>query len=208
LTIYRLVFFRKTWPGSSLRPVLSLIWGAAGGAISGAIATLLIVGVYEIKSLVTMGWLCGPVKQFSSQFWGDLFIRTRFGWAYIILGCGLGVAMAITHNGMRAFGKVERNTTGSSVSGAREFRAIIVQMVKLALPYTWAYFVCMPIVGTILMMILRPPSETKSFQALLLATSCDCCALSTGGFFAIVGVGVGVVLMMRGVHVEPRKDDL
>jgi hypothetical protein len=142
----------------------------------------------------------------------DLFIRTRFGWTYMITGCGLGVAMAITGNGMRATGQFKFKDAGSSVSGTREFRTIIVQMMKLAFRYTWAFPLCLAVAATIAMMILRPGAgaspDRSSFQALLLGMVFDCGSQCVGGFFPMVGVGVGVVLMTRGVHVEPRKDEI
>lgn len=213
LMIHRLVFFQKAGPGSSLRPVSTLIWGTVGGLVSGAISMLMIVGVYETRSLVTMGWLTSSeVKQFSAEFWGDLFIRTRFGWCYIIAGCGLGLAMSITANGMRAAGKFRFEDNESTISGAREFRAIIVQMMKLAVPYIWVFPICMTVAGAIIVLILRPGAEASpdrsSFEALVLGTIFDCVSLWSGGFFAMVGMGFGIVLMTRGVRVEPRKDEI
>src|SRR5579883_1478797 len=213
LTIHRLVFFQKRGPVSSLRPTSALLWGAIGGLISGAGTTLLVAGVYEMRSLVTMGWLSSSdVKQFSAEFWGDLFIRTRFGWVYIIVGCGLGLAMAITGNGMRASGKFRFEGNQSTISGLREFRSIILQMMKLAARSIWAFPVCMAVAGTIIMLMIRPGAAAaparSSFEARLIGTIVDCVCLSIGCFFAMVGMGFGVVLLARGVRVEPRKDEL
>jgi hypothetical protein len=213
LVIHRVVFFRKTGPLSSLRPLSALVWGAGAGLFAGTMIMLTVVGVYEVTSLATMGWISSKnVKQFSAEFWGDLFIRTRLGWAYVITGCGMGVAMAIIGNGMRASGKFERQDAASSPSGTGDLRAIVVQMIRLALPYAWAFPVCLTVAATFVMMIVRAgdeaPPDRSSFQALLLANIFDCGSQWVGGFFAMVGVGVGVVLMTRGVHVEPRRDEI
>jgi hypothetical protein len=213
LMIHRVVFYRKTGAVSCLRPFTALAWGAAAGALAGATMTLIISGVFLTTSLATMGWVSGgDVKQFSAEFWYDLFVRTRFGWAYIISGAGAGVAFAITGNGMRASGQFDFKNTGSSVSGGREFWAIIGQLMKLAARYLWAFPLCLAVAGAVVMMILRPgeamsPAK-KSFSSLLLATFFDSASLWFGGYFSMIGFGLGLVLMTRGVRVEPRKDQI
>src|SRR5207244_5264214 len=57
LMIHRVVFFRRTGPLSPLRPLSALLWGAIAGLITGAVINLIVVGVYEVRSLVTMGWI-------------------------------------------------------------------------------------------------------------------------------------------------------
>jgi hypothetical protein len=213
LMVYRLVFMRKVRYASSLRPYTALLWGAIAGLATGFAVTSVVVGVFDIRSLVTMGWVTSAdIKQYSAQWWEDLFITTRFGWAYIITGCAMGVGMAIIGNGMRANWKFDEQEPGDSISGRRAFFKIIGQMMRLALPHVWAYPICLAVAAAIVLGMVRPADaaspDHKSMQWLVISMFFDCGTQLVGGYFAMVGVGVGVVLMTRGVRVEPRKDEI
>jgi energy-coupling factor transporter ATP-binding protein EcfA2 len=213
LMLHRVVFLQKSRVTSGLRPVSALVWGAVAGCITGFVVTMLIAGVFDTRSLETMGWISNEsLKQNNGAFWNDLFFQTRYGWAYIITGCAMGVSMAVIGNGMRSSGKFDFAESGDSVQGRKEFFSIIRQMMKLAVRYLWAFPICLTISGVVVMMILNPGDkaapEKRSFEGKLLGVIFDAGCQMTGGYFSMVGVGLGIVLMTRGVRVEPRKDEI
>ena len=213
LMIHRVVFMQKSRHASGLRPISALVWGAIAGCITGFVVTTLIVGVFDVRSLVTMGWVSNAdLKPSSLEFWEDCFFTTRYGWAYTLTGCAMGISMAVIGNGMRASGKFDFQHMGDTVQGRKEFLTIIREMMKLAIKYIWAFPICLAIAFTFVLMILRPgpgaAPDKASLEGRLLGTFFDAACQMVGGYFSMVGVGLGVVLMTRGVRVEPRKDEI
>lgn len=213
LMIHRLVFFRKTGLESSFRPLAALLWGGSAGFLTGALVSLMMAGVYEVPSLVVMGWIPNhDVKQFSAEYWSHIYLVSRLGWSYVITGCSQGVAMAIMGNGMKASGKIVDHNAHLSVLRTRELRTITLQIMKLALRYTWAFPLCLSLAAVIVALISQPGEgatpERASERGVLLATLSDCGSEWVGGYFSMVGVGIGIVLITRGIHLEPRKDEL
>ncbi len=213
MLLHRVVFYRKTARLSAVRPVGALVVGVIGGAVSGLTVTLIIVGVFAMTPLAEMGWIRdNTVKQFSAEFWEDLFVNTRYGWAYVITGTWLGLALAIMGNSLRASGQARAGAAAGRVETTKELWAIMKRMMRLALRSAWALPVCLAVAGVMSFNILKPgPSalpHNASVSGRVLGTFFDCGSQTAGGFFSIVGVGVGLAVMTRGVRVEPRGDEL
>ncbi len=210
---YRVIFYRHTSHLWILRPIGALIWGAIGGSLAGLVLTLTVAGVFDRSSLVTMGWISsGDSGQFSSRFLEDIFLTTRFGWAYAITGCGMGVGMAIIANGMKASGKLLLEGSENSVTAWRDFLSIFWRMMKLGARSAYPFPICLAIAAAITLQLLRPgvgaSPEKASFEGRLMGIFFDCGSQFVGGYFAMVSVGMGVVLMTRGVRVAGRKDQI
>ena len=89
LMIHRVVFLKKVAPRRDCAS-LRVVWGAVAGILTGFIVTTLIAEVFDIRSLVTMGWVTRDLKSNSIEFWEDCFFKMRYGWAYTITGSRWG----------------------------------------------------------------------------------------------------------------------
>ncbi|HZI20626.1 MAG TPA: HEAT repeat domain-containing protein [Pyrinomonadaceae bacterium] len=226
LTVYNVAFGREYVRKSYLRPFAAIVTGAVCGFVSSMLIIWVVIGVFEMQSLVEIGWVSRKdVRRFSLEFWHYLFIETRYGWPYLITGTGLGVGMALTTNGLLASGrwlaflKKQNQLTGFKQTGIllRGIKRILVRHawplpVVLLLAGLLAYSVpevetcaenhrpahSVPEVGTGAKN-LRP---CKSHLAEGLIG--DCLTQMIGAFFGIVGMGFGIVIVTWGVRLEPR----
>jgi hypothetical protein len=213
LALHRFVFERPGTPRSILRPFLALLFGGVGGCISGLAVTFIVVGVYEMNSLVEMGWL-NDASALSSRIDGallhDLFVRTRFGWAYAITGFSLGVGMAMISNGLAASGQLAAfldEQTG--IDTLAQARRILGGLTRLVLRYGWCLAATLALGGLGAALILRPGEHAlEAKRGVALGTAMDCGSQLVGGLAALVGMGLGIVVMHYGVRVAPRRQGL
>src|SRR5205085_2228257 len=108
-----------------------------------------VVGVFAMNPLANMGWIRSEsIRQFGSEFWRDLFLRTHYGWAYAITGTGLGIAMAMTANGLRASKGFHALLEGhENLSGIRQMRDLIWRIMKLAARHAWVFPLFLGVAG-------------------------------------------------------------
>lgn len=212
IAAYRLIFGRDLILGSYFRPVGALGAGALFGFLSSIVVVIFcIVTVYTVPSLEIMGWIRKtdpPRVSLSRDFFSDLFVATRFGWAHLITGMGLGVGMAMMTNGLQASGRwrdfLQYQERLSSLGQARR---LIWNIIKLALPYSWPVPLVMAIAAIIAWCVpIRNPDVPKA-TAIGIAQGLvgDCATQAVGGFFGIVGMGLGIVILRYGMNVEGRK---
>ncbi len=213
LALHRFVFERSRSPRSVLRPYLALLFGGVGGCISGFGVTFIVVGVYEMNSLVKMGWL-NDVSALSSRIdpvlLHDLFVRTRFGWAYAITGFSLGVGMAMISNGLAASGKLEAfMVEQAGIHTLAQVRKILGGLARLVLRYGWCLAGTLALGGLVAAQILRPGvAAPEAKRDVIMGTAMDCLSQLVGGLAALVGMGLGLVVMHFGVRVAPRRQVL
>jgi len=212
IAAYRLIFGRDLIPGSYFRPVGALGAGALFGFLSSIVVVIFcIVTVYTVPSLEIMGWIreTHPRRvSLSRDFFYDLFVVTRFGWAHLITGMGLGVGMAMMTNGLQASGRWrEFLQYQERLSSLGQARRLIWNITKLALPYSWPVPLVMAIAAIIAWSVpIRNPDVPKA-TAIGIAQGLvgDCATQAVGGFFGIVGMGLGIVILLYGMNVEGRK---
>lgn len=234
ITLYWLVYASKVPKGSMFRPFGALLFGGAAGLVTGLLVVLSVVGVFEIPNLVEIGWLDDKTHTPSkAAFWLDLFVRTRFGWAYAITGIGLGIAMAMTANSLRAVGAFNDLKGGEGAVGDfRQIGRLIRRATPRVLKKAWPIPVLQVLTGVLAFGLLRPgvhalrppgmgPAEEVeagraknatrlvskwTFEGRLLGLFVDSGSEAVGGTAAVIGMGVGLIIMSRGVQVNPRRD--
>lgn len=213
IAFYRVVFSNERRPGSYLRPTGALVSGAIFGALTGAIVAFIVVSVFTVDALRQMGWIVSQVR-FSPEFWSDLLVQYRLGWSYIITGMGLGIAMGLMTNGLRAspaWGEfVARQTRLTSF---KQTLRVIRQAAGIVVRHAWPLPAMLLIAGLIAFAVQNPPPPVSpefawkvSAEGRAKGTFADCATQAFGGFFAIVGTGLGMVIMRHGLQVTPRKD--
>lgn len=233
LVAYRVVFGREFSAKSYVRPFLAVVTGAMVGAISAAVLLLLISTVYHDDSLLAMGWLTDSKQNLGGGFWYLLFSRNRFGWPYLITGTFLGIGMALMVNGLRASKKWPQFLVQQTpLTGVRQTWRLICGLVKLAIRFAWPIPLALLIAGVMAFFVLRSAPEvsqwphpwTEGLSGGLARESSqrrewkvspwgealgimgDTATQAIGGFFAIVGMGLGIIIIRYGVKVEPRRN--
>lgn len=149
------------------------------------------------------------------DLWLDVFVRFRYGWVYPILGTGLGVGMALVINALRASSHwkdfLERQD--GHLTGFRETAEVTRKIMKLALPYAW--FLPLAIGLAAVFAFLTPDTVPvtnaaapikASREDLILGIAADGLTQAIGAYFGICGMGLGMVVMRRGLHVQSRND--
>jgi len=212
LSVYRVVFGRDQDRGSYLKPFAAISVGGVCGFVASLLVILIIVSVYEITSLQVMGWLTEDISssdRFAGIFWRDLFVETRFGWPYLITGTGLGVGMALMTNALHASRRwAEFLKQQTRLTGAKQTVRLIRGITRVALFYAWPLPVMLIVAGVLAFAVPSVPHEypsKASSEFLVLGLIGDCATKAIGAFFAIVGMGLGLVVMRYGVHAEARK---
>jgi Novel STAND NTPase 1 len=231
LTLYRLVFGTERGIKSFLHPIAAIVAGAIGGFVSGALLQVLIVGVFTQKSLVAMGWIPKEGDRLSWQFWMDLMWKTHFFWPYIITGVALGIGMACTTNALRTSAKwVDFLRQQEVLTSAKQTLRLIRDILKLAFRFAWPIPVAMLIGGFLTFQVLRSAASESgkgqkwqdallggllakdgdlrrwklSASGQVLGIAGDCATQAVGGFFCVVGMGLGIIAIRKGVRIEPR----
>lgn len=233
LTFYRVVFGVERGKKTYLCPRAAIVTGALSGLISSGLLVTLIAAVYTKNALHTMGWTTAVREKLSPEFWTDLMWKTHFFWPYIITGVMLGVGMACTTNALRASATwLNFLRHQEALTSAKQILRLTRDISKLALRYTWPIPVALLIGGICAFYVLRsaPVMETGKgqkwedalFAGLLakdgaalrqwkvsasgqaLGIAGDCATQAVGGFFCVVGIGLGIIAIRKGVRIEPR----
>jgi len=210
LALHRLVFWNARCKHSTLRPFGSLIFGLLGGLVASSLVVLIILSVYEIDSLGKMGWLnvSGQSQRYSAQFWQDLLITTRMGWAHLILGTSLGLGMALTTNRLRASGRWDRFLSGvSTPTSMKAVRGLVRDISSLVLREVWPLPLMLAIGGLLVYMLAIPGIHaTAQKQKVWTGIIGDASAQAVGGICAVIGLGAVIVVLRRGFQILPRTN--
>lgn len=223
LAIYGLVLRVERSNNSAFRPFGALWTGALAGFLLGILLVLVIASVYEPQSLVTMGWkenLKG--SRFTLEFWQYLFVMPGFAWPYLITGAGLGVGMALMTNALLASETwlIFLDKEKGELSGLKHVSRLLLGIARLAMPYFLlvppAIFLSAVLVYQVMKPRLPPRENPVSWtlttddkatsQGLYYGLIADCSTEAFGSFFAVVGMGFGMVIMRCGFRVKPRSN--
>jgi hypothetical protein len=216
-----------------LHPFPAVVAGAITGLVTSAMLLLVMSTVYDEDALFKMAWIGDKNARTWSGFWQVLLSDTRSAWPYLIMGTFLGSGMALMTNGLRASKRWPRFLDErSSLTGVRQTWRLIGALAKLALRFAWPIPLALLIAGLLAFAVLRsaPASRpwnhpwTQSLSAGLtrdpgklrewkaspwgqaFGIIGDSATQAIGGFFAIVGMGLGIVIIRYGVKVEPRRN--
>lgn len=232
LTLYRLVFATERGTKSFLHPIGAIAAGAISGFISGALLQVLIVGVFTQDSLITMGWIPERGDKLSWEFWRVLMLETHYFWPYIITGVALGIGMACMTNALRTSAKWrDFLKKQEALTTAKQTLRLTREISKIAFRFAWPIPVALLVGGLLTFYVLRSaatqPGTGQKWPETLLAgllekddvllrrwkTSApgqalgiagDCATQAIGGFFCVVGMGLGIIAIRKGVRIEPR----
>jgi len=228
LTIYYVVTARE--PDSN--PARSMAYATAVGAACGFAGSFIIVAViaavFNPMVLENMGWVMPGRRRFSWGFLSDLFLTTRYAWAYLIMGAGLGVGMALTIHRLRSARDwndfKEAQSSPTTFKQAREILGGIIGILNkprhiwplptlLLLTGCLAFFVVhleqFPItivnegsVGGFVPGIVSIRSGRFGLGTGLVG---DITTQGVGAYFGIVGMGFGIIICNSGFNLKPRK---
>jgi len=188
---------RMGWiDGGAGASVSALPIAAPGVAAPGVAAP----GGSELRSSVQLP------GRFSREFLHDLFIKTRMGWAHLILGTTMGLGIALMTNRLRCSPRWQRllrephavTSVGSLVGVAR-------RTVRVVLPSAWLVILTQLLGGLAVLWLLRPgDNATPEKRSVLYGVIGDASTQVIGAIGVITGLGVGIVLLRRGLNIPPR----
>ena len=230
IILYHIGLGRNTVKKSIVKPIGSIVAAIVSSWISSAIIIFTIAGVYATSSLHGMGWILDyGHTRFGGEFLADLFIRTRFGWAHFITGMGIGLGMALMTNSLWASGEWEAFLEKQSrLDSFAQTRRVVRSLMGLAARHVWplplsialtafgAFFVIdtshtyvQIYTGT----EVDKESEIEKWfpcnisdKGIIQGLIGDCSTQAIGAYFAIVGMGLGIVVLRCGLRIQPRKN--
>lgn len=235
LTFYRMVIGQEHGRISTFRPYPALLYGGLFAFVAGVLCVLMIALVFSPKALYDIGWTnwSNPdVRPPAGLLLGDLFLTKRSGYAFPVTCVGLGVGMAMMTNSLRASTVwpefLERQGAVTSLTQAIR---VTREITKLSLPYAWLIVVStllFAVIGLAIMQGIDPKAwhltgdsareifwggmaEVKirmwkeSLEGRALGLFGDVLSKVVGGYFAIVGMGLGIVMLRHGVRVDPQR---
>jgi len=214
LSLYRLVFGRDLIQGSYWKPLGALGVGALIGLLSSILVVLCIASVYYDTSLIQIGWIPRPTQNGKQPLLADLFYNTGFGWCHLITGVGIGIGMALMTNGLQASGKWrEFLHSQARLTSLKQARELIWGLMKLALPYSWPLPLVIGLAAIaasfIPVRVAQPSDPEQRTKAntlqIVQGLTADCGIQIIGAYFAVVGMGFGIVILRYGLNVEARR---
>jgi hypothetical protein len=224
ITCWHVLYGKARSPKSIVRPGGAIVAGAASGFVSSLLVVLMVVGVYTPESLNAMGWIGRETAQALREgapapFWTDLFVTYRCGWVYLIQGTGLGVGMALMTNGLLASPRWHALLASGSgqMASFAETLSLVRRIMRIVAPYAWLVPVCVAIasVGAALVpdfstfalsdqAIAKGAVSKGTFAFLVKGLIGDGLTQSLGAYFGVCGLALGVLVMRRGLALEPR----
>lgn len=252
LTFYRMVIGREYDRLSMFRPFPGLLYGGIFAFIAGLLCVFMIALVFSSQALWQIGWTDSETGLPIGRLFRELFVTYRYGYAFPVTCVGLGVAMAMMTNSLRA-STVWPKFLGQqgAVTSLRQAIRVTRGIVKLSLPHAWPIVVLTPLFAVIGLTIMQGTAHkpwhlaANSAQEIFLGginhsmspggdgapvdvdetqnakqrirdwkTSLEGQALGlfgdvlskvVGGYFAIVGMGLGIVMLRHGVRVDPQR---
>lgn len=279
LTFYRMVIGREYGRLSMLRPFPALLYGGVFAFVAGVFCVFMIALVFTPRALYVIGWTNSPEHQDMGPLLDQLFVSGRCGYAFPVTCVGLGLAMAMMTNSLRASTVwPEFLDRQAAVTSLPQAMRVTRGIVRLSLPYAWPILVLTPLFAGIGLAIMqgiepkawhlsansaqeiflgglapgtppggvktRPPIEVKatpprgaktpqeeeeearaaaaaakaaagadermrtwkaSLEGRALGLFGEVLSKVVGGYFAIVGMGLGIVMLRHGVRVDPQR---
>jgi hypothetical protein len=234
LTFYRMVIGREYGRLSMFRPFPALLYGGIFAFVAGVISVIMIALVFSPTALYEIGWTDAsfPPPSVGTRLQA-IFLTNRCGYAFPVTCVGLGMAMAMMTNSLRASTVwPEFLDQQGSVTSLTQAIRVTRGIVKLSLPYAWPIVVLTPLFAAIGLAIMQGidlkdwhltahsphgifwggMDETKiriwkeSLEGRALGLFGDVLSKIVGGYFAIVGMGLGIVMLRHGVRVDPQRD--
>jgi len=232
LTIYRMVIGREYGRLSIFRPFPALLYGGISAFVAGVVCVILIARVFTDQALVQIGWTTQSKPVHVWRLLQELFVTNRCGYAFPVTCAGLGLGMAMMTNGLRASRDwPEFLDTQDAVTSLTQAIEVTRGIVKLTLSYAWPIVVLTPLFAAIGLAIMQGTDPkawhmtANSAREIFLGgmneitiirwkTSLEGRALGLfgevlskvlGGYLAIVGMGLGIVMLRHGVRVDPQR---
>ena len=217
---------------SYLHPIGAVVAGMLAGVVSSVAVVTLILAVYSNTS--KMGWTKTDQTRFSVESWHELLFGSRLCWPYLVMGTALGIGMALTINRLSASERWNNFLAEqSALRSGRQIWRVICAMVKLGVRFAWPIALSLSVGSILAFVILRGapsalPADSSSWMAELtggfsrnvsdirawklgpwgqaLGISGDALTQGIGGFFAIIGVGLGRIASRYGINIEPGRN--
>lgn len=184
--------------------------GGASGLVSGGLIVLIVASVFELDSLVRIGWIEPQITRYSAQFFEGLFVTTRLGWAYIISGMFLGIGMSLTRESLLAsiqwseFMQVQRE-----VMSLRQALAIALGAARILARRCWPLFLFQMVAAVFVILVAEPANGASKFRSgrfgILTGLAGDCSAQVVGAYFGLIGMAFGLVTARWGMRLKPRR---
>lgn len=203
-------------------PFWTIVFGTVFGLIGSSLVILLVAGVFNPKSLYEAGWSSLSVDNrasadYSPKLWHDLFFVTGYVWPYLFMGPCLGAGMALMANGLQAsqewatFKEIQERLVNWT-----QVTRMIWRMIRRGISYAWPIPLALSVGCLLAFGSLRhfpkqkasgPPRDFKiSAVGQALGIAGDGFTQALGGFFCIVGMGVGFIVLSKGMAIEPGED--
>ena len=229
---HSVVFGNERGRKSLLQPWGALVAGAVGGVISSLLVIAVVVVVSDSSSVIAVGWTTLKREDGFELYLLDTMFTRRCFWPYLIMGVGLSLGMALMTNGLRA-SQEWRAFLGrqSHLTDLKSTLGLVRALSKLSLRFSWPIPLCLLIADVISFRVLRgahapAPLLSGTLTDMLLGGRnegirlawkmspwgqglgifFDSATQGIGGFFAIVGMGLGIIAIRYGVKIEPRRN--
>jgi len=233
LTLYRMVFGREHDKTAAFRPYAAIGFGAVFGLLVGITCVILIALVYQPEALQQMGWIETAIRPEMPELFRGLFLETRCGFSFPLTSIGLGIALALMTNRLRDSKQwpqfIDQQSAITSIS---QLWRIIKGVTRTTIPYAapiplivgvFAFFALVamttaddspnwnltPLSGALLGGLEENVELRTIWKASVsgraLGLFGDSFAKMVGGYFSIVGMGLGIVIMRHGVQISPQK---
>jgi|GEM_PF-3038724 len=257
LTLYRMVIGREYGLLSMFRPFPALLYGGFLALVAGVFCVLMIALVFTPRAVYVIGWTNSPERLSMWELLDALFVSGRGGYAFPVTCVGLGLAMAMMTNSLRASVVwPEFLDQQSAVTSLPQAMQVTRGIIKLTLRYAWPIVVLTSLFAGIGLAIMQgvepkawhltaksaheifwggmaatPPQEVnatlsratripqaaeddadekmrkwkKSLEGRALGLFGEVLSKVVGGYLAIVGMGLGIVMLRHGVRVDPQR---
>ncbi len=212
LMLYRMVFWRCGQRASTLRPLGTLVAGLISGFISSCIVTASILGVYSSETLRTMGWVdtYDENRHGTLIFFKELFWTTRMGWSEMILGTALGLGFALVANRIKAKREFDDLVKEKqAMSKLQEVCDRIQELTGIVLPNAWPLILTqIPAIFMVWLIVIPGEHALVSSQWVFLSALGDAATQAVGAIAATIGSCFGLLIIYRGIYLEPRQEPL
>jgi hypothetical protein len=235
IALHRVMFRTEHGKKSALRPWGALVAGALGGVISSFLIMMVLTLCCDGHGTIAAGLSDTDWHSQWHEFWNDLLWYKRTFWPYMVMGTGLGFGMAGLANALSASRRWCSFTEARSLITGKELLPMLKTITRFALPLAWPILVFILLADLIAFYIFRSapgalpmPDWINTLQAGLLGGRShdlelvhqwkmsawgqglglffDSVAQTVGGFFCIVGMGLGLIVVRCGIQIEARKD--
>jgi DNA-binding winged helix-turn-helix (wHTH) protein len=185
----------------------TIVVGGISGLLSGGLIVLIVTSVFELDSLVKIGWMDAQIPRFSAQFVENVFVDTRMGWAYIIQGFFLGIGMSFTRASLIASARwADFVLNQREVTKLRDAVAIAVGAARILAAYCWPIIIFQMIAAIFVILIAEPGSGANELRSgmfgLLTGLAGDCSTQVVGAYFGLTGMAFGLVIARWGIRLD------